>query len=306
MIVRIIKEICLDESIDFTAFSYGWVLRLQKGKRLGFVFGYNFGANNAASARICDDKSAASDILLYSGVPAVEHLFFMRPGNLHYIGEGGNWDKINALFVEHETLVCKANEGTGGNAVFLVKDKIQLEHAVHTIFKEQRSMAVSPFYDIQKEYRAIVLNGSVKLVYAKNVPYVVGDGTKSLLQLMLEFMTEKQTLLHLEFDDESLKRVLKAGEVCSVHWKSNLGQGASPELVKDEGLLLSLSDLALQAAKAIAIGFASVDIVSTPGGMRVLEVNCGIMMEHFIRCAEHHYGLAKEIYREAVHAMMQA
>ena len=304
MIVQIIQEICNEEAIDFSSFSYDWILRLQKDDCLGFIFGYNFGANNATSARICDDKCAASDILICFGVPTVEHLFFMSPNNIHYVGENGNWSRIIKLFDKYGTLVCKANEGTGGIAVFLAKNQAQLEAAVHKIFKQNRTMAISPYYNILKEYRVIVLNGAVKLAYAKNIPYVIGDGKKNLRTLLLDYMSANQNLFDLEIDGEILEKVLIQGEIYNINWKSNLGQGASPEIVKDEKLLSELSNLSLMAAKAISINFASIDIVKTSEGMKVLEVNCGIMMENFISSAHKNYNIAKEIYRDAVHSMM--
>jgi len=305
MLVSIIREICREENIGLAAFSYDWILRLEKGGKAGFVFGYNFSVNNTASARICDDKSAAAEILLHAGIPAAEHIFFMAPGNQHYTGENGSWPRITKLLAEHGTLVCKANEGTGGNAVFLVKNQAQLEAAAHSIFSRNRSMAVSPYCDIQKEYRVIVLNGEVKLAYAKNIPFVTGDGKSNLRQLLLEYMSAKRQLVNTEFDDEALEKIPAPGELCGINWKSNLGQGASPEAVRDETLLAALSDLALLAAAALSIDFASVDIVKTPGGLKVLEVNCGIMMENFIRFAPENYNTAKEIYREAVWKMMK-
>ncbi|MCL2494858.1 MAG: hypothetical protein FWE98_04285 [Oscillospiraceae bacterium] len=303
-LVRILKEICSDEAIDLASFSHDWILRLQKGDRLAFLFGYNFGVNNAACARICDDKSAASEILAYTGIPAVEHHFFMTPLHMQYVGENGNWARIVQLLEEHGALVCKANEGTGGNAVCLVKDRAQLEKAVHRIFSQHQNLAVSPYCEILKEYRVVVLKGAAKLAYAKHVPYVVGDGESSIRELLLNFMRDAQTLISVELDDAALDKVLESGAIRNLNWKSNLGQGASPEIVESGALLSALSDLAARAAGALSIDFASVDIVDTPEGMKVLEVNCGIMMENFIRSAPENYATAKSIYREAVLEML--
>jgi len=305
MLVRIVKEVCADEAIDLACFSYDWILRLRKNDRTAFLFGYNFGLNNSSSARICDDKSAASEILLHAGIPAVEHFFFMTPLNLHYVGENGNWPRIMRLLAAHGALVCKANEGTGGNSVFLVKTQTQLEKAVHKIFSQHQNLAVSPYYAILKEYRVIVLKGAVKLAYAKNVPYVVGDGKTNVRGLLLAHMNDVQALLNVELDDAELENVPEAGEIRNVNWKSNLGQGASPERMESAAPLPALSDLAARATAALSIDFASVDIVNTPEGMKVLEVNCGIMMENFIRHAPEHYWIAKSIYREAVLEMMR-
>jgi len=298
------REICREEAIDLASFSYDWILRLQKNDAVGFLFGYNFGVNNSAGARICDDKSAASELLLHAGIPAVEHYFFMTPMNIHYVGENGNWTRIRRRLAEHGALVCKANEGTGGNAVFLVRNQVQLEKAVHRIFSQHQNLAASPYYEILKEYRVVVLRGAAKLAYAKNVPYVIGDGKSNLRGLLLDYMRDTQELVSVEPDGAELEKVPAAGEVRNVNWKSNLGQGASPEIIESGELLSALSELAARATAALAIDFASVDIVNTPGGMKVLEVNCGIMMENFIRHAPENYGIAKSIYREAVLEMI--
>jgi glutathione synthase/RimK-type ligase-like ATP-grasp enzyme len=306
MIVKIIKEICEEENIDYTSFSYDWILRLCKNNQVGFVFGYNFGANNATSAHICDDKSATSEVLLFTGIPTVEHMFFMSPNNIFYIGGNGNWSRIQRMLEKYGKLVCKANEGNGGNMVFLVENPVQLEDAVHRIFKQHRSMAISPFFHIIKEYRVIVLNGKVKLAYSKNIPFIKGDGKKSIRQLLLEFMTDNELLLTLEYNEKILGHVLLDGEIWNINWKSNLGQGANPELVADRTLLSELSNLAIKAASAISINFASIDIIKTNEGLKVLEINCGIMMENFIRSTQQNYDIAKEIYRDAVHSMIKS
>jgi len=304
MIVRMIREICQDEGIQCTAFSYGWVLKLQKGSQVGYVFGYDFGVNNAASARICDDKCATSDILSHFGIPAVEHLLFLSPNNAHYIGAAGNWEKASELLEKHGELVCKANEGSGGAVVYHVSSQVELESVVHEIFQQKRTMAICPYYRVLTEYRAIVLNNAVKLVYAKNIPCIIGDGKKSIRELLLDYMSARQMLIRMEYNDDVLNRVLPQGEKHNVNWKSNLGQGAVPTIVEDKSLLAELSELSLRAANAISIDFASVDIIDTNEGLMVLEVNCGIMMEKFILFGKGNYGIAKGIYREAVHGLM--
>ena len=304
MLVRIVREICAEEDISISSFSYDWIMRLEKGGRYGFIYGYTFCLNGAAAAKICDDKCAASDILLRSGIPAVEHHYFMAPGNIHFIGENGNWARIVKLFEKYETLVCKANSGTGGLDVFLIKDQLGLETAAHEIFTRNSDMAVSPYYPVKKEYRAIVLGGEVKLVYEKNIPFVEGDGKKTARRLVLDYMSANNALIGAGFDFDGLDKVLPEGEKFSLNWKSNLGLGASPEIVKDENLLSGVSSLSVNTAEAVSIDFASVDIIDTSEGLKVLEVNCGVMMEAFIRSAPENYIKAKGIYREAILAMM--
>ena len=303
--VRILREICGEQGIACAAFCGDWVFRLKKNGRAALIFGYNFGINGSVAAKICDDKCAASELLLHSGIPAAEHHFFMAPGNLHYVGEDGNWGLLTGLLERHGALVCKTNDGTGGNCVFLVRSQAQLEDAALKIFRQARAMAVSPFYEIRKEYRVIVLCGEAKLLYSKNIPALVGDGVSTVCALLARALADTGGLPNCaEVTRKEAQRVLAQGEAYQLGWKFNLGQGAAPLPVEDEGQARTITGLALRAARALSIAFASVDIIETGGGYRVLEINSGVMMENFIEAAPGNYEAAKEIYREAVLAML--
>lgn len=65
-------------------------------------------------------------------------------------------------------------------------------------------------------------------------------------------------------------RVAAAMRRVSTSWKTNYSQGACPEPVKMES---SLEDLAVKSAKLIECKIAGVDIVESPKGPMVIEVN---------------------------------
>ncbi|EIG59799.1 RimK family alpha-L-glutamate ligase [Bradyrhizobium sp. WSM1253] len=62
-------------------------------------------------------------------------------------------------------------------------------------------------------------------------------------------------------------------------WRHNLDAGATPVLMRDDDLRAACAKLAIHAANAIGISFASVDLVHVDGVWRVLEINSGVMME---------------------------
>ncbi len=81
----------------------------------------------------------------------------------------------------------------------------------------------------------------------------------------------------------------------------NLGHGAIPV---DEPASQRESALALQATRACGLRLASVDIVTLDTGEQlVLEVNAGIMMEHYARLSEDNYQRANKIYGAIVRSM---
>jgi|CXWL01.1.fsa_nt_gi glutathione synthase/RimK-type ligase-like ATP-grasp enzyme len=302
--VKIIKEICSENGIDLESFSYDWIFHLSKNGKTAHIFGYQFGNNSATSQLICADKCATSDILLFNGVPAVKHDFFMSPTNINYVGVSGNWERILKLLQIFGKVVCKANEGSGGGSVYLVSTQFELERAAHKIFSHSRTMAVSPFYDIEKEFRAVVLDNKVLLLYSKNIPFVEGDGASTLRDLLISYaQTHIDFSLNFDESDNDLD-ILELGKKYYLNWKHNLGQGAYPEIIQDESLIVELSDFALKAAKAVGIKFASVDIIKVKGNLMVLEINSGVMMDYFSQISDSNYQTAKSIYREAIEKML--
>jgi hypothetical protein len=47
-------------------------------------------------------------------------------------------------------------------------------------------MDISPYYQIENEWRTIVLNGEIKLIYRKERPHLTGDGVHSVGELFLQ------------------------------------------------------------------------------------------------------------------------
>ncbi|OPY93705.1 RimK-like protein [Bradyrhizobium sacchari] len=62
-------------------------------------------------------------------------------------------------------------------------------------------------------------------------------------------------------------------------WRHNLDAGATPMLLDDGEVRTACAKLAIDAARAIGIVFASIDLVRVDGSWRVLEINSGVMME---------------------------
>jgi glutathione synthase/RimK-type ligase-like ATP-grasp enzyme len=73
-------------------------------------------------------------------------------------------------------------------------------------------------------------------------------------------------------------------------WRHNLKHGAVPQMVYNP----TLEKLAITALRAIGGRLGAVDIVETPDGLRVIEINGGIMLERF---AQHSAAYKKEALR---------
>jgi glutathione synthase/RimK-type ligase-like ATP-grasp enzyme len=90
---------------------------------------------------------------------------------------------------------------------------------------------------------------------------------------------------YVEIEDEV--RVVVIDELAPVvyskqrglNWRHNLDAGARPVLLEQGKAREACVAIAMRAAKAIGIRFASVDVVRVAGAWRILEINSGVMME---------------------------
>lgn len=296
-LVKIVKEICKEEKIKFLSYSNDYILQLEANKKVMYIMGNKFPNNNASVEQICNDKAALAGILNKYNIPHVPHFYFDSPLQTEYCSSNGIWKKLQSLMKKYGKLVCKTNRGTGGNNVYKVTNHRELEAAVLEIFKTSRSMAVSPYLNIKNEYRVIIANNEFQYAFQKIRSYIVGDGKSTTLELVNQLSNISTITISNQIDN---KKIPEEGEIIELSWKHNLGQGATPYLVRDEDLKAELSDLAKRCVSALQLGFVSIDIVETENGLSVLEINSGVMIENFSKYSEEYYELAKEAVRKAI------
>ena len=54
--VKIINEICAEEGIKLSSYSYDWAFCLRKDQKRAFILGYQFGLNPSSVQQVCNDK----------------------------------------------------------------------------------------------------------------------------------------------------------------------------------------------------------------------------------------------------------
>lgn len=263
---KIIREVAQELNIETEVYSNDWCYRLTKGDKVQYIVGYHFPLNLSASKELCQDKALTYSALKSAGIPAVPHLFLP---NFH-AGVGESREELTPQMQKwiDETgyTVVKDNYGTGGNQVYRTQSLSELDEILPTIYTKSYAACVCPFMHIIEEYRVTMLDDEPQQVIRK----------------------ERQSTIN------------ENGEKVYLNWKHNLGQGATGILVEDKKELKKLYPIAIQVMKVMNLRFASVDIVKTTEGYFVLEVNAGVMMEHFAGQNEECYQKAKAIYRKAI------
>ena len=293
-IEEILTKICDEEKISLEIYCDGYCFKLSKDNNFVFIYDNIFELNSASTYKILKDKSAVSEILTNNNIPSVEHFFYMQQNskdNSEII------NRLNEKLKFYKNLVLKYNEGMSGNDVYLINNAQDLQVKAEYILKKFNSLTASPFYNIEHEYRVVVLNGQVKLVFDKIRPYVIGDGKSTIKQL-----TDCKYKIKIKTDKNiNINCIPDVGQKIILSWRHNLNFGAIPEIVTDKNLLNKLDDIAKKASQMLKIKFASVDIIETKDKtLKILEINGSVTMGKFASFSKSNYCKAKNIYKEAL------
>jgi glutathione synthase/RimK-type ligase-like ATP-grasp enzyme len=306
--VDALRKYCAERGIAIDVKSDGWLIVMQGCGKRACAFGYDIGLNSAVAHRIANDKAATAEVLAMAGVACVPHTLFLSPEMNQYISQPGSWEAMLRLLAANpQGLVVKPNEGTTGESVFLVKTKPALELAVSRIFASHLGLAISPYVNIENEVRVVLLDGEAIVVYGKNRPSIVGDGQRSLLDLALAAIpaARRSTMLPgmiADLDKAELEFILPAGQRRVLNWRHNLDAGAQPTLLTEGKVRDACVAIAIPAAKAIDIRFASIDVVEVDGAWQILEINSGVMMEALSRL---HPDMVYAAYHAALDRLFQ-
>lgn len=173
---QLIEEICREDGIGLTWMSSDWMALLEKDSKRRFILGHKFDLNSAASALVADDKYATFEVLHRAGVPVIKHSIVYEASNHEpYVSGRNSLEYISKFFEAHQKrIVIKPNLGQCGNNVYQVTDMNRVPQILEKVFHQSMSASLCPFYQIQHEYRVILLDGEERLSYQKNL----GDGWK--------------------------------------------------------------------------------------------------------------------------------
>jgi len=312
--IKMIGELSLEMDFNVELLSEDWIITISKAGKTHYIYGYDWGINPASAQLLAKDKTASYQIMDVNNIKAIEHkLFFNYNMQAAYTGQNGCWEDIVNYADTHKrgneyNLICKPNKGTGGNDVYKISSRLDLEAAVQKMFSKYSDLCLCPFYNIENEYRLFFLDNEILLVFLKERPYIIGNGKDGLMTLILNKYGEKG-IPYLENLDGRGEEIIPKDEIFTVSWKHNLGSGARAVIEEDTKTINELSILAKRAADILGIKFASIDVALVDGELYIMEINSGIMLENFSRQPKDnmydYYELAKDIYRKALNYLFK-
>ena len=250
-------------------------------------------------------------MLKSNNVPVIKHKMVFNPVTMKDYASGkGIWESIIKFFYDNNgKIVVKPNRGCEGVGVYLCNSINEVEYAITKLFKKHGSLSICPYYEIETEYRTIYLDGDCELIYGKTKPYVIGNGMDDVITLLetQRFNLPDNPIIEENLNNIDLGYIPKKDEKFYLSWKHNLSGGALPKILEDKELYKKISKIVKDAAHAMNINFASIDIIKTDNNeLYVLEVNSGICMRHFIENTDNGYDIAKNIYSKAVDKMFKS
>ena len=289
----LLQKICNELNIKLTIFPDGWLKILEKNNITHFISGYRFDNNCYAIGEIMNDKGLFYDVLKYKNIPIVEQKIIFK----NYYKE----DIINYFNNNNKEIIIKGNTGNAGISVYKINDINKAFEVIDNLFLKEYSISLSPFYNIKNEYRVIILNNEIKLIFGKIKPFIIGDGKSTLNELMQN--NDKYYDLHIK-NIQNKKYIPLKDERIDLDFKFNLSSGGSVFLDIEDGLKEKIEFLAKKVAEELNISFASIDIILTNDNkLLVLEANTGVTLNKFSNQTINGYNIVYNIYKEAIKLM---
>ena len=297
--LKIIDEICTEKNIEKTMHSFGWIRELKKDGKVRHIVRNTFDLNPAGAYDIVNDKYATYEILNNNNISVLEHIMLFNPTTREEFAENLDKQIDEALLKFNGKVVIKANNSCQGKDVFLLTKKEEIIEKVKELFsKGADGVSACPFKEIEAEYRVIYLDDGIEYVYKKEKPYIIGDGKKSIQELINNFNGELDSRINLAY-------VPLKNEKIVISWKHNLCAGALPiTVLENDKYINKVKELALEAGKITNVKFASIDISQDINGeIFVMEINGNVCMSKFAEQVPEGYEIAKRIYSKAIDKM---
>jgi len=176
-----------------------------------------------------------------------------------------------------------------------VENEKKLIATVKKLYKNDKSVCICPYCEIKNEYRIVIVNKKIEYIFKKIRPYVIGNGIDSL-----ENLINNKKMNIKQFKEEiDLSFIPNNEEKVYLNWKHNLGQGSEPELVTDQKIIDELALIANECIGKLDLNFVSIDIIDD-GMFKVLEINSGVMIEHFSKYSDQYYRISKNAINKAI------
>jgi len=236
--------------------------------------------NSATASTLASDKSFASRILRRAGVPALggEYFFLHERHRAHRPTGHERSDAIDCFRTLGGSAFLKPLTGSRGDFAQAVHGEAALVRYLDEVMKYYDAVLIQPIVE-GIEYRIFLLDGEPLYCARKYPPSVTGDGARTMRELLAAhndaLRARGLSPVSLPASDPSLDIVPAKGERREIPGRMNLSAGGA--MVLAEAPSEKAVILARQAARAIGLRVAAIDLFVTVGGdpdaIEIIEVN---------------------------------
>ncbi len=268
----------------------GYLFEVRDGARAAIFAagaGTPYALNDARAASIARDKAFCAEVLRQAGVPVL-------PGRMFFVTK--RWAEMRSPGREPEDalayvatlefpIFCKPLSASNGLFAEVIDSAKEFADYMARVAAEHFAILIQPFVRAP-EYRVFVLNGVALFTYNKTLPWVCGDGEQTLRQLVAAKPREdgapplKPRGRDGRGEKVSAQDIPRRNEMIILDGPANRAAGGGASAVTD-GAPGALRDIALNAAAAIGLSLAAVDIFDRGGDLSdpvVIEVNSNPMI----------------------------
>lgn len=249
---------------------------------------------SAVGVDISCDKLATKEILAMHNLPVAIGYKVKGTVDLLYYAE-----KIGY------PVVIKPQFGNQGKGVIVnIKNRLELIKAYNSLIENYKDIVIEEYIE-GKDYRVCVVGGKVVAAALRIPPYIIGDGHKSIRELIYELnndprrgddhekpMTkikiDEALISHLKEAGYKLESVLEEGKKLSLRGNANISTGGMAIDCTDE-ICEENKSICIRAAAALGLNICGIDLCCLDIGKSIkeqgaiVEVNSapGIRMHYF-------------------------
>lgn len=254
----------------------GPLVKISKDGKHRFIWGDILPINTTVSARICKYKDITKKVLASEGIRTPKGLLVKTAQEFDE-----KFERSGFGF----PVVVKPNDSSLGTDVFVgLKNKVDAKVAIENVLKN-KSEALVEEYCNGEDYRILVLNGKVIAACHRIKPFLIGDGVKTLKELIDEYNSKRKK--PIKNDEEfrrqlidqkiSLTDIIVKDKKIFVRGNANVSTGGMVEDVTDKisdyfkGI--AVKALEIIGGKYMGVDLMTDDISKESGGYFITEVN---------------------------------
>lgn len=268
----------------------GYLFEVRDGARSAtFAAGAGtpYALNDARAASIARDKAFCAEVLRQAGAPVLPgRMFFITTRWAEMRSSGRELEDARAyVAVADLPLFCKPLSASNGLYAEVIESAEAFDDYTARVAREHFAILVQP-YVRAAEYRVFVLNGRALFSYRKLTPQVIGDGRRTLAELVAAAPREAEAPPLKARGRDTRGHLIGAsdvpsdGEVVVIEGPANRAAGGGAHGLRD-GAQDPMARVAIQAARAIGLSLAAVDLFDLSGDgaeLAVIEVNSNPMI----------------------------